>query len=257
MPTARNGSVELYYDVDGSGKTVLFLGDLGYGAWQWGWQHAAVAGPCESLVTDLRGVGRSAAPPGPYSVEQLAADARAVLERHGTHRVHLVGAGLGGMVALELTLTGGRARSLTLIGTAAHGAGIDPEPLFGDPEDRAQLRSSLSAALSSGFRDSRPDVVNRIVSWRAEEDATRTAWAAQRDALEAFDRRDSLHEITIPALVIHGTDDSVWPIDRGQRLADRLPRGEFHFADGAGHLPHVEHSRVVNDELLGHLDDDL
>jgi pimeloyl-ACP methyl ester carboxylesterase len=255
MPTAQNNGVSLYYEVEGDGDTVVFLGELGYGAWQWGWQHAAVAGPYEALVMDLRGAGRSDAPAGPYTVPHLARDVQAVLEDHGTRRAHLVGVGLGGMVALELARISGRPRSLFLIGTVAAGEGLNLDPLFGPPDDPAQLERSLEAALSPAFRDRHPDVIDQIVEWRAREDADRAAWEAQRAAVDAFDSRDVLHEITDPVQVVHGSEDRVYPVDRGRLLAEQLPRGEFVEATDAGHLANVEHSKVVNDELLWLLDE--
>lgn len=254
MPTASNGSVDLYYEADGEGETVAFVGDAGYGAWQWGWQHAAVAGPYESLVFDLRGTGRSDAPPGPYAVGTLVDDLVAVLADRGVRKAHVVGAGLGGMVALRAARTTSRVRSLALFGTAAHGGGIDLSPLFGAPSDSAELERSLSAALSDRFLEAQSDVVEQIVEWRGEEDADREAWEAQAAAVERF-AADDLYEIPDPALVVHGTDDAVWPAERGEELAEGLPRGEFVPVEGAGHLAHVEASRVVNDELLRFLDE--
>ncbi|WP_101295228.1 alpha/beta fold hydrolase [Halegenticoccus soli] len=253
MPTARNGGVSLYYDTDGTGETVAFVGDLGYGAWQWGWQHAAVAGPYRSLVTDLRGAGRSDAPPGPYTVGELAQDLEVALADAGVRSAHVVGAGLGGAIALWAALSSSRPASLTLLGTAASGRGLDLEPLFAPPGDRDALRRSLDAAFSDAFFDEQPEVVERIVEWRAAEDASREAWEAQAAAAERFDVRERLHEVTVPALVLHGTEDAVWPEARGRELAEGLPRGEFAPVEGAGHLAHVEHSRVVNDLLLDFL----
>ncbi|WP_248895705.1 alpha/beta fold hydrolase [Haloplanus halobius] len=250
MPTASNGPVSLYYETDGDGETVVFLGDVGYGAWQWGWQHGALAGPFETLVTDLRGTGRSDAPPGPYAVDDMVADVQAVLKDHGARAVHVVGAGLGGMVALELARVSSRPRSLGLLGTAAAGAGLSLDPLFGDPADADTLRSSLAAAFSREFLDAHPDVAERIVEWRTAEDAAPDAWAAQTAAVEAFDISDRLYEVDCPALVAHGRDDAVWPVERGRRLAEGLPRGEFAGFD-AGHLVGIEQARAVNDELFG------
>jgi pimeloyl-ACP methyl ester carboxylesterase len=252
MPTASNGSVSLYYEADGDpdGGTVVCLGEAGYGAWQWGWQHAGLTGPFETLVTDLRGTGRSDAPPGPYAVDDLVADVQSVLEAHGRRRVHVVGAGLGGMVALELARISSRPRSLALLGTAPVGAGLTLDPLFGSPSDPDALESSLAAAFTRGFLDDHPDAIGRIVDWRAAEDATREAWAAQVAAVEAFDVSDRLYEIDVPALVIHGRDDVVWPIARGRRLAEGLPRGEFVGLDG-GHLIGIERPAAVNDRLFG------
>lgn len=122
MPTARREGVSIYYGTDGEGETVVFLSDLGFGAWQWGWQHAALAGPYETLAYDQRGTGRSDTPSGPYSVEDLATDLDAILADHGSRGVHLVGAGLGGMVALAYAREYGRARTLTLIGTSPGGS---------------------------------------------------------------------------------------------------------------------------------------
>ncbi|MFC4356990.1 alpha/beta fold hydrolase [Halobium salinum] len=258
MPTARHGDVSLFYDREGDGDPVVFVGDTGYGAWQWGWQHGAVAGPYESLVTELRGTGRSDAPPGPYSVPDLAGDLDAILADAGVGGAHVVGAGLGGMVALEAARSSSpsasRIRSLVLVGSAATGDGIDLGSLYADPSDEDGLRGSLDPALSATFFREQAGAVERILAWRAAEDAERAAWEAQAAAVDAFDASDWLVEVTQPTLVLHGTADAVWPAERGRELAEDLPRGEFVGVEGAGHLAHVEHSRVVNDHLLGFLD---
>ena len=57
------------------------------------------------ILFDNRGIGESDAPPGPYTVEQLAGDAVQVLDEAGVERAHVVGTSLGGMVAQELALS--------------------------------------------------------------------------------------------------------------------------------------------------------
>ena len=253
MSTVTRDGVELYYETEGDGETVVFVGDAGYGGWQWGWQYAAVAGPFEALVTDLRGTGRSDAPPGPYSVEMLVADFDAILADAGVRKAHVVGLGLGGMVGVEAARTTSRVRSLTLVGTAASGADVDANPLYGAPTDSDALRASLTPALSDEFRDEQPDVLEQIVEWRQAEDAAPDGWAAQTAAIEAYDA-GPLYEVTVPTLVVHGTDDPVWPVEGGRALADDLPRGRFEAFDGARHLVTVERSRLVNDELVSFVD---
>jgi len=256
MRTADNDGVECYYETAGSGETVAFVPDVGFGAWLWGWQHRAVAGPYEALVMDLRGTGRSDRPEGPYSTRELADDLDAVLSSHGVRRVHLVGAGLGGMVALTHALRSDRVRSLSLFATAATGAAIDEEALAGARaplDDPRALEDSLEPVLSSGFRRENPDVVSGIAEWRADDDAAPEAAAWQAEGALSFDLTDRLHEVTVPALVVHGDDDRVIPAERGRALADGLPRGRFEAFDGAGHLVFVERSRPINDLLLGFL----
>ena len=254
MPTVRNDGADIYYEADGSGETVAFVGDAGYGAWQWGWQHAAVAGPYESIVTDVRGAGRSGggSTDGP-DVDTLSSDLVAVLSDAGVGSAHVVGAGLGGLVALETAVSTSRIDSLSLIGTAASGDHLDLDPLWGDPNDADALERSTAAGVSASFRDAHPDAIDRIVAWRAAEDAPRPTFEAHTAAVASFDVSDRLYEITQPALVVHGDDDAVWPPDRGAALAEGLPRGEFRAVAGAGHLVHIEASRRVNDDLLGFL----
>ncbi len=45
MPTARNRDGSLYYEADGDGATVAFIGDAGYGAWHWGWHTTPSPAP--------------------------------------------------------------------------------------------------------------------------------------------------------------------------------------------------------------------
>ncbi|WP_238479090.1 alpha/beta fold hydrolase [Natranaeroarchaeum sulfidigenes] len=259
MPTATRDGVSLYYDTWGSGETVVFIEDVGFGAWLWGWQNDALAGPFETLVWDLRGTGRSDVPEGPYTVPQMANDLEAVLADHGVRNVHLVGCGLGGMVALDYAQRHNRAETLTLIGTTPGGdeaeRNIDRlDDAFAPRDDEEALASSLEAVLSAAFREQHPEAVERITAWRAEDDAGREAWEAQAAAFEGYEHRDPLYETTVPTLVLHGEDDEIVPFSNAELLDRELPRSELEAAPEAGHLVGVERATGVNDAIIGFLE---
>lgn len=256
MPTVTNDGVDLYYETTGGGPTVAFVEPVGYGAWCWSWLVDGLGDRFERLVWDLRGTGRSSGD-GPADVVTLASDLEAVLHDHGAGDVHLVGAGLGGMVALQYAQQGTRAATLTLLGTTAEGSRVDADALdaLGAPlDDPDALRESLRGAFSPGVVDDHPEIIDRIAEWRQSDDADPDARAAQAAAMLDFDIADALYEITTPALVCHGRADDVVPVAAGETLAEGLPRGEFHGID-AGHLVAVEEPSAVEDELFAFLDE--
>lgn len=255
MHATTSDGVDLYYETAGEGETVALVGEAGYGAWQWGWQADTLTGPYETLVWDLRGTGRSDCPPGPYDVDLLAADLEAVLADSETDRTHLVGAGLGGMIALRYARRYSRARSLTLFGTVADGTLVDGpalRALHAQPDDPTALRSSLEGAFTARYRHEQSGVIDQICDWRAEEDADSEGFEAQLAAVCGFEA-GPLYGVTLPTLVCHGVDDPVVPAAAGRRLARELPRGTFEPVEGR-RLHFIEHSRAVTDRLVAFLD---
>lgn len=254
MPRAVRDGVGLHYEVRGAGhgdrEPVAFVGDAGFGAWQWSFQDR-LTGPHETVVFDHRGTGRSDAPAGPYDVATLAADLEAVLADAGVNVAHLVGAGLGGAVALASAHEYDRARSLALFGTAPTGEAVDAgalRDLHAQPGDERACRTSLEGALSLAFREANPDVVDRLCEWRVDDDADREEFEAQVAAWLDFEGVP-LYEVTAPALVFRGVDDPVIAEAAARELAEELPRGEFLAVEGR-HLAHVESARAVTDRLL-------
>ena len=262
MPYADHDGVSIYYEVSDGGPTgdapVVLLTDAGYGAWQWSWQFPALAGPFEILLPNARGTGDSEVADS-YAVAEMAADLEAVLADHGARKAHLVGAGMGGMVALRYALDFSRARTLTLLGASPGGSQSAPisddvrERLLANPDDPDSLRQSLEPVAGEELLETE-DLVDRIVAWRREEDADPAAQRGHLDAMADFDVSDRLYEVTVPALVLHGEDDRVVPVENGRLLADGLPKGEFRQFPGE-HLFYVERSKAVNDAIVGFLTD--
>ncbi|CCQ33858.1 3-oxoadipate enol-lactonase protein [Halorhabdus tiamatea SARL4B] len=255
MPTVDRDGVTLRYDVTGSGPTVVFVNDIGFGAWLWSYQHAAVAGPYEAVVWDLRGTGESDTPAGPYALSTLVADLETVVSAVGSRRVHLVGAGLGGAIALEYARRHDRVASLTLLGTAP-GAAVDEDALSAlaaPTEDPDALRDSLDLAFGPGVPTAHPETIEQIAEWRSTDDAEPARFRDQQAAWLGADLED-LYEITTPALVMSGTDDAVVDPAATARLAEELPRGEHRRVEG-GHLFFLSESGAVSDELLAWLEE--
>jgi pimeloyl-ACP methyl ester carboxylesterase len=235
---------------DGPGAPVALVGDVGFGAWAWGWQHDALAGPRRVVTFDHRGTGESDAPAGPYDVDRLAADLDSVLGAADARRGHLVGAGLGGSVALRYARDR-QPRSLSLLGTAP-GDAVDAEALDdcypADPSDGDALRATLGSLFSAAFREANPELCDRIVDWRRAEDAGPTARRAQAAAARGFEP-GPLYELTTPAFVLRGQADPVVDRKAVESLARDLPRGRFESVVGR-RLAHAESAPAVNDALL-------
>jgi len=251
MPSTSNGGVTLHYEASGDGPTVVFVNDAGYGAWLWGWYYDAI-GPYETVVWDLRGTGDSDTPARPYDVATLAADLEAVLSDHGVANAHLVGAGLGGMVALQYAHEYNRARTLTLYNAAASGEDIDAEALAALALDNGP-EDSLDGAFTEQFRERATELVDRITEWREAEDATGEAFEAQAAAMTGFSA-PPLYEIALPTELYYGVDDPVVPAAAAESLAADLPRGERTAVEGR-HLSFVEHATAVTDRLSAFLDE--
>lgn len=250
MPTVERDGATLRYATEGEGPTVVCCNDAGLGVWEWSYLLGALPGTVETLVWEYRGTGDSTAPDGAYGVPEMVADLDAVLGDHGARSVHLVGAGLGGQVAVEYARRHGRPETLALFGTPVEPADVDDAPLdrlrsAGD--DPEALTDSMDALLSADALAHESEVA-RMVAWRREDDAGSAGWDAQAEALRSHTVADP-YEVTTPALVCHGVEDTLVDPAAGERLAADLPRGEHQPVEG-GHCCFVESAGAVADELV-------
>lgn len=266
MPEVERDGVTLFYETGGpaAGEPVVLIEGLGYSRWMWQWQREALEDGFRTIVPDNRGTGDSDAPPGPYSMELLAADLDAVLSDAEVDRAHLVGASLGGMIAQQYAVDFDRARSLALLCTTHGGEDAVPVPpdvqerMFNVPpalDAREAIEYKMRPAMSDAFREGNPELVDRIVDWRLETDAPEHARAAQGAAVQAFDVADRLETIELPTLVMQGTADQVVPVENARLLHDRLPNSELELVDDGPHLFFIERADRVNERLLAFLEE--
>ena len=222
-------SVRVAWERRGAGFPLVLVHGLGYA--RWGWEPVAdsLAERFEIVLLDNRGIGESDAPPGPYTVAEMAGDVVRVLDEAGIERAHLVGTSLGGMIAQELALGhAGRVDKLVLVCTTPGGPEAAPMPevtmrLIAEApglEPMIALRRFVENALAPGASE---ELVERILAHRL-----RTA-----QPLDAWDR---LPALTAPTLVLHGTADVVVDPGNAELLQARIPDATVKWFPGCGHL---------------------
>lgn len=255
MPRAKNGNVELEYEVFGQGpETVLLINGLGSQMTRW------PAAFCEKLVAkgyrairfDNRDVGLSTwlAQGSAYSLHDMAADAMAVLDAAGVARAHLAGVSMGGMIAQRAAIDfPGRVLSLTSI-MSATGA---PGTLDSTPEAAAVLNTpppdptaDFEAFVAHGMKNARiigspgypwdeQALRERVVSEyrRAFNPA---GVARQMSAVRGDgDRTAALGALQVPTVVLHGAADPLLMPKAGEATAAAIPGAELRIIEGMGH----------------------
>ena len=83
MPLTLVNDIELYYESHGSGDPLLLIGGLGLAVSETQPLIEALAAGHRVIAVDNRGAGRSAKPPGPYAIEQMAGDVVALAAHLG------------------------------------------------------------------------------------------------------------------------------------------------------------------------------
>jgi 3-oxoadipate enol-lactonase len=253
MARARNGSVELYYESTGAGAPVLVVMGLGMTATGW-WRTVPVLSESLRVIAfDNRGVGRSAHPPGPFSVREMADDAVAVLEAAGEERAHVYGISLGGMIAQEIALRHPqRVLSLVLGATTPGGRRAVPadEATLAFFRRRAEMTAEEAVWASVPYNyglATRREHGQRIaddIAQRLRYPIESEPYAAQLEAALGHDALDRLGEIRVPTLVVHGEEDRMVPPENARILAGAIRGAELHIWRGAGHLYPTDEPRA-------------
>lgn len=193
-----------------------------------------------------RGLGRSGAPDGNWSMEDYACDAIALLDSLGWNNVALVGESFGAMTAMELAIRfPKRFAKLCLSASAPGGAGGSSYPIetFLDlsVRDRAIAALSVQNTTFPDLLNTDPENAEAIISARVISDTqflnschNATGYPRLLAARAKHNVFDRLSHIPIPTVVMSGTHDSQAPIACGKAIAERIPDSEFLTFDG-GH----------------------
>jgi pimeloyl-ACP methyl ester carboxylesterase len=203
--------------------------------------------------------GSTTYPPGRpgYTGDDLVADALGILDGLGVERAHLVGLSMGGGIVQRIAVDHPeRVLSVTLMSTSPAGSG-GPESAALPPMSD-ELRSVFSgeeqppepdwsdrdAAIAFLLEGERPyagtrgvdEEAMRALLGRVVDRSASLASASNHFLLEGSETaRARLAEIAVPALVIHGSDDPLFPPAHGAALARKIPGAKLLVIDGLGH----------------------
>jgi 3-oxoadipate enol-lactonase len=219
---------------------VMFASSLGTTHAMWDPQAEALKGEVRVLRYDHRGHGGSPVPPGPYTIDDLAGDALALLDELGIERATFVGLSIGGAVAITAALRAPeRFERLVLCSTAAH---FPPPEQW--PERAATVRAEGVEAVADGALERwlTPEAPAELRErLRAMLVSTpREGYAACCEALGSYDARGRLGALTMPVLAIAGADDPTTPPPALQAIVDELPDGRLHVIERARHISSAE-----------------
>lgn len=254
--TAPDGT-RLFVSEHGHGPDVLFIPGLGYATWSWHYQSQPISQHARMLLMDNRGAGRSDKPPGPYSIAKMADDAYHVLRQRAAGPAHVVGASMGGYIALSLALRHPDAvASLVLLATTSGGNGSRPVPTETQKAWTAAVplgsagfaRATMPLSFAPGWPEQHPEQFEELLALRLQAPTPIGCWRAQYHASASYLQRGlPPGPINQPAVIVHGTADRVVPYENAAHLARRLPQASVITLDGAGHLCWIEQAETVND----------
>lgn len=232
---------------EGGGPWLTFIHQLGGDLSIWDQLAGYFRDDYTVLRYDVRGHGQTAVSDRQFSVADLSADLRALLDALGVRKTHLVGMSMGGMIAQQFALDNAeRVETLSLADTHA----ATPSDGRGLWEQRAATvrsegvgalaQATMERWLTAGFRDAHPEVVEQIRE--VFENTSSEGYAQACLALRDFDVRGRLSEIALPTLTVAGRHDAGTPPAATQEVANAVRGARFELLDAA-HLAPIEQSQ--------------
>jgi len=205
---------------------------------------------------DSRGHGGSTAPPGPYTMGQLAADAVALLDHLGIARAHFCGLSMGGMVGMWLlTHAPERIDRAVLANTSAHMGPLDlwngRIALAREGGMEATVEPTVKRWFPEAFHARAPATIDRM-----RQMIRRTALAGYIGCCEAIrdmDQRESIRAIRNPTLVIIGANDPATTPEAGRAIHAAIPGAALAMLDAA-HISNVEQPEAFAETVEAFLD---
>lgn len=190
---------------------------------------------------DKRGHGLSAVPEQPWTVEDLAADAVALMDHLGVGRAVMAGCSIGGMIALAagiaaperfagLFVSNSAAKVGTAEGWAARVAAVSEQGL------RGMAGPILERWFGNAFRAS-----DAVLPWRRMLELGDVAgYLGTCHALAKADLRQGVGGLRMPVQFLAGSEDQSTPVALVQETSAMILGARVTVLDGSGHIPAID-----------------
>ena len=258
MPFINLETTEIYYEIHGQGDPLLLIHGLGSSSRDWEMQLPQFSKHFQVINIDLRGHGRSAKNPGPYSMMLFAEDVAQLIQELGLSPVHVLGISLGGMVAFQMVLDCPEViRSLVIVNSL-------PELIAHNFKDRTDYWKRLLIVRIFGLEKMGQVLAERFFI-EPEQEGLREIFAqrwaknhkpsylASLNAGFGWSVLDRLGEIRVPTLVI-GAEGDYFSNEEKDRYTRLIPNAELVIVENSRHaLPAekpAEFNKIVEEFLL-------
>ena len=241
MPKILIGDAQVHYHVYGEGEPLLLIAGLASDLYTWKKALPQLEKRHKVIVFDNRGSGLTESAAA-FTISTLSDDAAALLRVLDIEKTHVVGWSMGGNVAQELAL-----RHPKMVGTLVLMSTFMKIPersrfaldvLIHSVREGASMETFMM--MMQAWCSTQAAFEGRRASWNKEATGDHLVsiegFARQKKALDGFDTSSRARGITLPTLVIHGTEDVMVPPQFGQDLASQIPGSELLRVAGAGHF---------------------
>jgi 3-oxoadipate enol-lactonase len=261
MPHVDTNGIATYYEDTGHGLAVVLVHGHSADLRLWDLQLPALVDAGYRVIRyDVRGHGRSSAPPRGYTWENYALDLRDLLDGIGVARAHVVGLSMGGGIALQFALDfPQRVSSLALVDSALPGFDYSAEFAEAIEELVAAVRAEgpraaferlwLTHPLFDGVRrfPERFELIRTMaLAYSAADYLDETPYTPP--ARQAVDR---LAELRAPTLALVGELDIPDFQIIAEVLAGNIASARLQVIADSGHVPPLEQPDAFNRALLG------
>ena len=260
MPAVQINDIQMAYTDTGAGRPVVLIHGYPFNRTLWNEQIAALSGSYRVIAPDLRGFGESDSSDGPSTMNRLAQDVAALLDHLEIPRVTIGSLSMGGYVTFAFYKQfASRVRALILADTRAQ---ADTEEAKQTREQQAEKAlaegmagiadAMLPKLLTPETVSKRPEIVKRIrdmmLKTKPEGAAAALRGMAQRD-----DQTSLLSKITVPTLIIVGSEDAITPVADSEKMNEGIGGSRLVVLENAGHVSNLERTEEFNEALLDFL----
>lgn len=281
------GSLRVHHSHGGRGTPVVFIHGLGSsGYMEWRYNLESTAARHRVFAPDLPGYGRTEKPRARYSIQYFTRFVERYMEDRGLRSAAIVGASLGGRIALEVALEQPRlVRKLVLVNTLGLGRpkvrmaqmtyGLVTLPRIGEAAMRfardalhwappnmirrvagryAGASSDVIKSMDDGYLDNLREMYATDGFHNAYLTTIRSLIKPSALFGGNHDVTERLNELKVPVQIIWGADDPLFPVAHATRAHSMIAHSRLTVIEGAGHTPQAERPEEFNRVLRRFLD---
>lgn len=242
MPTVQVNGIAINYEVHGEGEPLVLINGLADDLTSWAYQLEDFSQHYKTIVFDNRGIGGSAMPPGEYTTQQMAADAKGLLDALEIDRAHVLGVSMGGMIAQEFALAyPERVNKLLLCCTCSEPSQANlllyrfwqqAAPRIGLSE---LMREVLVWCFTPEYFETHQEEAQETEEALTSITQPVEAYLSQLHSIQVHNATDRLGHIQAPTLVLGAPKDLIFPPNQSEQIHRGVRNSQLQFTDHGGH----------------------